>query len=152
MTDRDQRPGVTERIANQVIKLPRVLANPLLNFLGRERPSIETYSQEIDLKIQALLQEKTRWLEYANVTIQSLGKSEGNSTGFPYTYQILAGEISPGWGRKYTQNVQSELRRVTQNEGLELDYSPEIALVLVRLKPANHMSVKKTTKWGYNEN
>ncbi len=101
MTDRDQGLGVTERIANHVAKLPDgVFANTLLGFLGRERPNTETYSQEIDLKIQALLQEKANGRGYNNVIIQSLGKSEGNSTGFPYTYQILAGEITPGWGGK----------------------------------------------------
>ena len=145
MTDKYQRPGVTERIANQLAKFPDVFANTLLGLLGRERPNREIYSEEIDLKIQELLQEKARWLGYNNVTIQSLGKSDSNSTGFPYTYQILASEISPGWSKRYTQNVQSELRRVTQNEGLELDYSPEITLVLVRLKPENRMYVSKPT-------
>ncbi len=150
MIDKDQKLGVTERIANQVAEFPDVFANPLLGFLGQERPDILAYYPELDEKIRKLLRQELYKDGYFHVKVTSMDKGKNSSGDYPYVYQLIPDVEDPTWGQKYLPNVQKALHRRLA-ASTELDFVLGIGTVFVKLKPNNRMHVKKAIEWGQKD-
>ena len=111
------------------------LIEPFLLALRRERPDLSVYYSEIDHTIRKLLQKMLDDARYSIVTVQPLGENKGASNHYPYAYVLSTAAMDGEWAKEYLPNVRKELQRATMNTSIDLAYSQDGDLVLVRLKP-----------------